>query len=61
MANEFDRAAERSNGGLAGEMWYFLGQSKKWWLLPIIVLFLLFGALMLLSTTAAAPFIYTLF
>ena len=61
MMNEFDRAATASRGGIAGEMLYFLRQSKKWWLMPILILFLLFGALMLLSGTAAAPFIYTLF
>ena len=59
--DEFERAAQASTGGVAGEMLYFLKQSKKWWLLPILVLFVLFGALMLLSGTAAAPFIYTLF
>jgi hypothetical protein len=59
--NEFEQAATGSSGGIFREMWYFLGQSKKWWLLPILVIFLALGSLMLLSSTAAAPFIYTLF
>lgn len=59
--NEFERAAERAQGGLVSEFLSFLAHNKKWWLLPILMVMLLLGALVLLSGTAAAPFIYTLF
>ena len=58
---EFRRAVARRRGSLAGEIWQFLRENKKWWLLPIALVFFLLGALMLLGGTAAAPFIYTLF
>lgn len=59
---EFEKAASTESGAsVLGELWYFLGRSKKWWLVPILLLLVVFGALMLLSGTAAAPFIYTLF
>ena len=59
---DFEIAA-RAEGerSMAGEVWYFLKNSKKWWLLPIIVVMVGFGILIFLSGTAAAPFIYTLF
>ncbi|MCC6419603.1 MAG: hypothetical protein IT429_15320 [Gemmataceae bacterium] len=61
-SDEFQRlAAEESGRTLVGELWYFLGQNKKWWLLPVLVVLLLFGVLFALSSSAAAPFIYTLF
>jgi hypothetical protein len=53
--------ASTPRGGIAGEFWHFLKESKKWWLLPILLVFALFAGLMLLSGSAAAPFIYTLF
>ena len=59
---EFEQLAQTERGGnVLTELWYFLGQTKKWWLTPIIVMLLGFGVLMALSGTAAAPFIYTLF
>ena len=62
MRNEFEKAArKRTRGGFIGEVWGFLGQTKKWWLLPILVILLIFGLLVFLSSTGMAPFIYTLF
>jgi hypothetical protein len=59
---EFEQLAQTERGGnVLTELWYFLGQTKKWWLLPIVVMLLGFGLLMALSGSAAAPFIYTLF
>ena len=47
---------------LAGEMWLFLRQNKKYWLLPIIVVLVLMGALLIFAQSSAlAPFIYTIF
>ncbi|MDP9360683.1 MAG: DUF5989 family protein [Acidobacteriota bacterium] len=60
--SEFENKARRGRrGGLAGELWGFLMQSKKWWLIPIVLMLLLVSVLVVLSTTGAAPFIYTLF
>ena len=58
---DFLDEAGRKRGGLLGEFWAFLRQSKKWWMLPILLVLLVFGVLILLSGTAVAPFIYTLF
>lgn len=59
---EFEKAATKQvRGGLAGELWDFLKQNKKWWLLPILFILLVFGLLIILSGTGLAPFIYTLF
>ena len=47
---------------LAGEMWMFLRQNKKYWLLPILlVLFLVGGLLVFAQSSALAPFIYSIF
>lgn len=47
---------------LAGEMWLFLRQNKKYWLLPIlVVLFVVGGLLVFAQTSALAPFIYSIF
>ncbi|MCA1615458.1 MAG: DUF5989 family protein [Acidobacteria bacterium] len=47
---------------LAGEMWLFLRQNKKYWLLPILlVLFLVGGLLVFAQSSALAPFIYSIF
>ncbi len=60
--DQFEQLAKaEGKGGVVGEFWFFLSQTKKWWLLPIVAILLLFGVLMILSGTAAAPFIYTLF
>jgi hypothetical protein len=59
--SEFERAASGKSGNLAGEVWTFLRENRKWWLLPLIVVLVLVGGLIVLSSTAVAPFIYTLF
>jgi hypothetical protein len=59
--NEFTREAAEARSGLAGELWSFLRDNKKWWLAPIVISILGLGLLVLLGGTAAAPFIYTLF
>ncbi len=47
---------------LAGELWGFLRERKKFWLLPMMVFLLMLGALVVLTEgSAVAPFIYTLF
>lgn len=47
---------------VAGELWSFLRQNKKWWLLPILVLLLGLGAMIAFAGgSALAPFIYTIF
>jgi hypothetical protein len=47
---------------VAGELWAFLRERKKWWLGPIILVLVLFGGLLVLAQgSAVAPFIYTLF
>jgi drug/metabolite transporter superfamily protein YnfA len=47
---------------LAGEMWLFLRQNKKYWLLPILlVLFVVGGLLVFAQSSALAPFIYSIF
>ncbi len=52
----------RSRFELAGELWAFLRERKKWWLLPIILVLALLGVLIILSgNSAIAPFIYTIF
>lgn len=57
----FLRVAKRRLG-IAGELFSFFGQSKRWWLLPIITIILVFGLLFILAQSSAiAPFIYTLF
>ncbi len=60
--SDFQKLAQsEQQGGILGEFWHFLGQSKKWWLLPILIVVFGFALLVLFSGTAAAPFIYTLF
>jgi hypothetical protein len=56
-----EAAAEQTSRGLAGELWVFMKENKKWWLLPLIIALLIFAALIFLSGTGVAPFIYTLF
>lgn len=47
---------------LAGEMWLFLRQNRKYWLLPILlVLFVVGGLLVFAQSSALAPFIYSIF
>ena len=47
---------------LAGEIWLFLRQNKKFWLLPIIIILVLRGVLLIFAQSSAlAPFIYTIF
>ena len=59
--SEFEREAEQSQSGLAGEFIDYLRQNKKWWITPIVVVLLMVGALVIFGGSAAAPFIYTLF
>ena len=59
--SEFERAAERADGGFLRECWDLLRHNKKWWLLPLLIVLLLVGLLVVLSGTAIAPFIYTIF
>jgi hypothetical protein len=48
--------------GLAGEMWAFMRERKKWWLLPVITVMLIVGSLLIFAQgSALAPFIYTIF
>lgn len=48
--------------GLAGELWAFMKERKKWWLLPVIFVMLTAGTLfVLLEGSTLAPFIYTIF
>jgi drug/metabolite transporter superfamily protein YnfA len=47
---------------LAGEVWLFLRQNKKYWLLPIVLVLVLVGALLVFAQSSAlAPFIYSIF
>ena len=47
---------------LAGELWAFMRERKKWWLLPLIVVMLAVGLLIAAAQgSALAPFIYTIF
>lgn len=51
-----------SRNGLAGEVWAFMRERKKWWLLPIIVVMVCVGALLVFAHgSVLAPFIYTIF
>ena len=59
--SEMANAAGASPVSLAGELWAFMRQNKKWWLGPIVVVLLLLGVLIFLAGSSAAPFIYTLF
>lgn len=48
--------------GLAGELWAFMRERKKWWLLPVIIVMLVVGSLLIFAQgSALAPFIYTIF
>jgi drug/metabolite transporter superfamily protein YnfA len=47
---------------LAGEVWLFMRQNKKYWLLPIVIVLALMGALLIFAQSSAlAPFIYSIF
>jgi drug/metabolite transporter superfamily protein YnfA len=50
------------SSGIAGELWAYLRERKKWWLAPVIAVMLLVGALLVFAQgSALAPFIYTIF
>lgn len=50
------------NMGIAGELFSFFWNNKRWWLIPVILTLFLLGALIVLAQSSAiAPFIYTLF
>ena len=59
--NEFEKAGQEKNAGIASDFMAMLKQNKKYWLIPIVLILLLVGVLIILGSTAAAPFIYTLF
>ena len=47
---------------VAGELWEFMRQNKKYWLAPIVLVLLLVGFLLVVAKgSAIAPFIYALF
>jgi hypothetical protein len=47
---------------IAGEMWAFMRERKKWWLAPVILVLLVVGTLLIFAQgSALAPFIYTIF
>lgn len=47
---------------LAGEVWLFMRQNKKYWLLPIVIVLVLMGALLIFAQgSALGPFIYSIF
>ena len=48
--------------GLAGELWSFMKERKKWWLAPVILVMVIVGTLLVFAQgSALAPFIYTIF
>jgi hypothetical protein len=48
--------------GLAGELWAYMRERKKWWLVPLIVSLMVIGGLLIFAQgSALAPFIYTIF
>jgi hypothetical protein len=48
--------------GIAGELFFFFWEHKRWWLVPMLIALFLCGALILLAqSSAVGPFIYTLF
>ena len=50
------------SSGIAGELWAYLRERKKWWLAPVIAVMVLVGALLVFAQgSALAPFIYTIF
>jgi hypothetical protein len=61
MEKDFRQLSEARSGGLLGELWGFMRETKKWWLTPIILMLLLLGVLIVVGGSSAAPFIYTLF
>jgi hypothetical protein len=47
---------------VAGELWQFMRENKKFWLAPIVITLVFVGVLLVLAKSSAiAPFIYTLF
>jgi hypothetical protein len=61
MEKDLRQLSEARSGGLFGELWGFMRETKKWWLTPIILMLLLLGVLIVIGGSSAAPFIYTLF
>ncbi|HXM20923.1 MAG TPA: DUF5989 family protein [Terriglobales bacterium] len=48
--------------GIAGELFSFFWNNKRWWMVPIMITLFLFAVLVILAQSSAiAPFIYTLF
>ena len=61
--DDFEKAAEGRQTGLAREILSLLRHNKKWWLVPIVVALLAVGVLIALAVVypAAVPFLYPLF
>lgn len=59
--NAFERAGEKENPSLWGDLFRMVKENKKYWMIPIVLLVLGIGVLIILGGTGAAPFIYTLF
>jgi hypothetical protein len=48
--------------GIAGELFTFFWNNKRWWMTPILVTLGLFALLLILAQSSAiAPFIYSFF
>ena len=48
--------------GIAGELFSFFWNNKRWWMLPMLGVLFLFAILLILAQSSViAPFIYTLF
>jgi hypothetical protein len=48
--------------GIAGELFSFFWNNKRWWITPILVTLCLFAVLLILAQSSAiAPFIYSFF
>jgi hypothetical protein len=48
--------------GIAGELFTFFWNNKRWWITPILVTLCLFAVLLILAQSSAiAPFIYSFF
>jgi len=61
MAKELRQLSEARSGGVLGQIWGFIRETRKWWLTPIILMMLLLGLLFVIGGSGAAPFIYTIF
>jgi hypothetical protein len=60
-SSEFAEEAGKRDAGFVSEMWYFLGNNKRWWITPIVLVLLLVSVLVLIGGSAAGPLLYPLF